>query len=244
MLRAVVCEDNPISLKKICASVERVFTSNRINGSVVCRASNTREIEDYLKHHTANLFLLDIDLKTEETGYMFAQRLREKDPFAYIIFLTGHFEYALQAFKVKTFDFLTKPITDEILEQCLLRVNKDYLSTVPAAGDKESIIEVKSGNAVYRLKTNDIVYVEKLGFKVILHLVGSELSCYDTLENIAAKLVGGRFVRCHKSYIANTSYISKIDYKEKQVLFETGLSCYIGDKYKGALSSCDTGASQ
>ena len=51
--------------------------------------------------------------------------LSRKNKKAYLIFSTGHLEYSLVAYSVKTFDYLPKPITLERLEITLNRLLDD-----------------------------------------------------------------------------------------------------------------------
>ncbi len=234
VLQIVICEDDKRYLQYIESAVKKIIDKNNISGQVVCVADNPGPVGEFIRHKTANVFFLDIDLKVPESGYTLAQRIRESDRQAYIVFITAHLEFVLQAFKIKPFDFLPKPATAEILEKCLLDIHKDYLA---ANETKENVsyLEIKSGSNLYRLKAADIVFIEKLSYKTIIHMVNNEIHCYDTLESIENRLPGKNFVRCHKSFIANRDYISNINVKEKKVVFESGQFCFIGGKYKKGL---------
>lgn len=235
MLQIVVCEDNPVSLNNLAGMIERVLKRNQINGKIVCKATDVVTVENYIKHNEANLFFLDIDLKTKENGYNLAEKIRENFINAYIVFVTCHFEYVLHAFKVQSFDFLAKPVTVDVIEQCLLRVYKYYLAAAECSMHKDKCIDIKSGSILYKIKIKDIVYIERLGFKTIIYTVQSVINCYMTLETLEKMLQEDHFIRCHKSYIVNKLFIREIHFKEKLILFETGQKCCIGPKYKKEL---------
>ncbi|MCX7745504.1 MAG: LytTR family DNA-binding domain-containing protein [Clostridia bacterium] len=236
MLQIVLCEDNLYCLSQTANAIEKILSCNFISGQIVCKATETKTVEDYLKHNTANVFLLDINLDNNGNGFFLAQKIRENNQHAYIVFLTCHLEYVLQAFKVHSFDFLVKPVSKEILEQCILNIYKNYISTLSLpANNGDSYIQIKSGSSLYRIKTKDIIYIEKLKFKTVICMAGSEITCYDTLESLEQKLNDSNFVRCHKSFIANRLYISEIHLKEKEILFETGHKCLLGGKYRKEL---------
>ena len=59
------------------------------------------------------------------TGLQLAEKIREFNKDSYIIFTTGHLEYSLMAYKLKTFDYIPKPITLERLEETVLRLVDD-----------------------------------------------------------------------------------------------------------------------
>ena len=52
-------------------------------------------------------------------------KIRKRNKKVYLIFSTGHLEYSLVAYSVKTFDYLPKPITLERLEVTLKRLLDD-----------------------------------------------------------------------------------------------------------------------
>ena len=54
-----------------------------------------------------------------------AQKIRETNKEMYLIFTTAHLEYAMIAYKVKTFDYIAKPLTLERLEETVERLFND-----------------------------------------------------------------------------------------------------------------------
>ena len=54
-----------------------------------------------------------------------AKIIRRQDKNIYIIFITGHLEFGLVAYKYKTFDYLAKPITYDRLEDTIIRLFED-----------------------------------------------------------------------------------------------------------------------
>ncbi len=238
MLQIVICEDEQRYLNYISNTVEKIINRNSIVGQIVCAADNPELVEEYIKHRQANVFLLDIDLKVPKSGYALARKIREQNRKAYIVFITAHLEFVLQAFKVKPFDFLPKPVTGEILDKCIVDIYNDYMLLTDTE-ENINYLEVKSGTNLYRIKTADIVYIEKLSFKTIIHMVNNEIHCYETLESIEKKLPEANFVRCHKSFIANRDYIANINIKEKRIVFESGQYCFIGGKYRKGLLHSD-----
>ena len=57
---------------------------------------------------------------------------------------------------------------------------------------------------------------------------------YNSFSKIKEALPDN-FVRCHKSYIANTNSIHNINSNNNKVYFTNDLSCDIGPKYKNNL---------
>lgn len=233
MLQIAICEDNQHYLDQLVGSINAILEKNNIAGSVVYTTTNASDFDLYISESNANTYVLDIDLGTPVTGYMLAEKIRKKDINAYIIFITGHYEYALQGYKVNSFDFLVKPVTDEELEQCILRMYEYYT----ILNNRHDFIEVKSGSSIYKLKIENIVYIERLKRDTYIHLKNGKVTCHESLEHLERLLGNGSFIRCHKSFIANKKFISEIHHKDKLIVFETGHKCYFGRKYKKNLTT-------
>ncbi|MFC3747339.1 response regulator [Paenibacillus sp. GCM10012306] len=81
---------------------------------------NTAAAEDYLNDHDADIVFMDIHMP-QESGLMFAQRLRDKGSKVKLVFVTSHTEYALSAFDVYAYDYIVKPVVLERLQRTVQR---------------------------------------------------------------------------------------------------------------------------
>lgn len=230
MLNIVICDDNERVLNNTKLMVEKILSRNMIEGRVVYTAAMPDDVLAFCSKNDVNVVIVDIDLKSEMNGMALAQALREKDRKLYIIFLTGHLEYLMQAYKVKTFDYIPKPVTYDILEQCILSLYEDYMEVNSPLADV-GCITIKSGSEIYRLRPNDITYIERLGCKTIIHTCTSQIYCYDSLESLQ-QLLGDGFIRCHKSFIVNEKHISIINIGKNEIVLDNNAKCSIGRKYK------------
>lgn len=228
MLQIAICEDNQHFLNQLICSIETILEKNKIAGSIVYSTTNASDLDQHISESKANTFFLDIDLGNSTNGYMLAEKIRKHDIHAYIVFITCHYEFVFQAFKVNSFDFLIKPLSDEILEQCLLRIYENYM----ISKNIQDFIDVKSGSIIYKLKKNDIVYIESLNRNTFIHMKNGQITCHESLDRLEKQLGNGSFIRCHKSFIANKIFISEIHQKDKLIVFRTGHQCYLGRKYK------------
>ncbi len=230
MLQIVLCEDNSRTLNNLEIIIERIIEKNHINGKIVLKADNPRTVQEFLKNNRACLFIVDIDLKAQITGLDLAKEIRETINNAYIVFITGHLEYVFNSFKVKPFDFFPKPVTEEIIEQCIKDVYDDYI--INFSHEKEKVIEIKSGQVIYKIKINDIILIEKNASRTIIYTATNLIQCSENLEKIISMINEESFIRCHKSFICNKSYISEVRLKTGEIIFETGHSCLLGRKYR------------
>ena len=125
MLNFVLCDDSIPSLKRLSKLLESIFIKNNIEAEISYSASNPHDLLEYVKSNKVDVLFLDINLNSNLTGCDIADLIRKSNKNIYIIFLTGHLEYALLAYKYKTFDYLVIPIVNERLEETILRLVED-----------------------------------------------------------------------------------------------------------------------
>ena len=125
MLNFVLCDDNLNIVKKLKEMLEILFVKDDIDAQVSFITDNPNKVLEYENNHSVDILILDINLNSNMSGIDLAQKIRKHNKNVYIIFSTGHLEYSLVAYSVKTFDYLPKPITIERLEVTLKRLLDD-----------------------------------------------------------------------------------------------------------------------
>ena len=126
MLNFVICDDNLNILDRLEKLLENIFTKNNLEGQVSFKFNNFEDLlECFDNGNQVDVLLLDINLKSQKTGLDLAEEIRKKNKNVYLIFTTGHLEYAMIAYRYKTFDYLAKPITYERLEDTVKRLFDD-----------------------------------------------------------------------------------------------------------------------
>lgn len=222
MLNIVLCDDNVKILTRLEKHLDSIFLKHDIVGSIVLKATSTKEVLDFIRYNSANLFILDIDLKCNLTGLDLASKIREINKNAYIIFSTGHFEYVLSAYKYKTFDYLPKPVSFEKLEQTILRLIDDMKT------DVKSYLQLNKNLVIDK---NNINYIKRDGMQLLFSTKDKKFKAYSSFNKIEEQLPTN-FVRCHKSFIVNTKNISNVEINKNIIRFGENEFCSIGPKYK------------
>lgn len=226
MLNFVVCDDNTSILNKLCKMLDSIFIKNNIDADITLKASTASDVINYLEHNKVDVLILDINLKSDLNGCDIANIVRKKNKDVYIIFTTGHLEYALIAYKYKTFDYLPKPIATERLEETILRLMDDIKST------PSKFIRLNNNKTI--INQDEVNYIKKDGMKLVFCTNSRTYETYSSFNQIKSCLPEN-FIRCHKSYIANVENISDIDSNKNTILFSPNASCSIGAKYKNEI---------
>lgn len=238
-LNFIIADDQEEPLRSTKGYVEEVLKNNSIDGRVVCCTRKPEAVLAYSKEHMDefNVYILDINFESEINGLAIARSIREREPFAYIIFLTAYIQHSMLIFKyrLKVFDFLVKPITYMDIEECIIALQQDFYNLY----DRElpsikKSITLKSGYQEHNIPVNQIIFIESFGPKLIIHMTEGQIESYGTLKDIETMLtdVTDTFVRSHKSYVLNKEYIKNIDLQNQEIIMINGERCLLSRQLK------------
>jgi len=175
MMRIIVIEDEAYALKRLINLIRKI--SNTIE--IVDTADSIEKSIDLLKqHNNIDLLLMDIELADGKSFEIF-KKIELNIP---VIFTTAYDEFAIQAFKFNSIDYLLKPISEEDLS---FAINK-FRNNNKQAFQKDLLLEaiknfsttnnsfksrflVKAGKKLLSIPTDEICYFisyEKLSYLV------------------------------------------------------------------------------
>ena len=226
MLDFVICDDNLNILNKLSSMLTNIFTKNDYSAKVSYISYNVNNILNYIKSNKTDVLFLDINLKSDISGLELAKEVRKINKHIYIIFTTAHLEYAMIAYKVKTFDYIAKPITLDRLEDTVKRLFDD-INEMP-----KRYIKIDNKNTI--IDESEIIFIKRDGMKVIFVTSSRDYETYSSFNKIT-NLLPDNFIRCHKSYISNIYKIKDVEPVTNTITFSNDFSCSIGPKYKKSL---------
>lgn len=223
MLNFVICDDNINLLDRLEKMLETIFSKNNYDASVVFKSDNADDILNYIDNNIADVLMLDINLKSNRSGLELAEEIRKRKKNPYIIFTTGHLEYAMVAYRYKTFDYLPKPIVYDRLEDTITRLFEDVNEL------SKTYIKIDTKNTI--VDESEVQYIKRDGMKLVFHTSTRDYDTYSSFNKFQDKLPAS-YVRCHKSYIANLNQIKDVEPVSGVITFSDGNTCDIGPKYK------------
>ena len=202
MLNFVICDDNLNILDRLEKMLDTIFCKNDFEAQVAFSSDNTEEVLNYISSNKVDVAMLDINLKSNKTGIELAKEIRKINKNIYIIFTTGHLEYAMIAYKVKTFDYIAKPINYDRLEETIIRLFEDVTS-VP-----KKYLKIDNKNTL--VDESEVQYIKRDGMKLVFHTNSRDYDTYSSFNKFQDKLPEN-YIRCHKSYIANINQIKDLN---------------------------------
>jgi len=149
-----------------------------------------------------DILFLDIEMP-EMGGFTAARGMLEKHPGIKIIFLTSHEEFIQEAFKVKAYRYLYKPISEPAIEEALEDAIRELC-------DVDGII-IKQRSSQYFIRFSDIYYIESLGEQSALYMRDVHYLTSKTLKQWLLDIGKPGFYLCHKSYIVNFAHAIQIE---------------------------------
>ncbi|KXY63175.1 LytR/AlgR family response regulator transcription factor [Bacillus cereus] len=161
-----------------------------------------------MKKHTPDFVFLNSKLM-DGTGFEYVNLLREVNCYAKFIFMGEDIEESITAFRFQAFYYLLRPFREEDLQFLLYRMGKEqgekaksYLRKLPIEGQE----------GIRYIFPVDIVYVSKNkeNKTVSIYTTNNQYISTYTLQELENKLNAYDFLRVHKSYLINMSYVQEL----------------------------------
>lgn len=215
-IRVVIVDDELRARNKI-----RALLRPHADVEVVAVCENENEALEAITNETPDLVFLDMCLRGGVKGFdMLAQIKDDLRPL--VIVVTGKDGFERQAFNYHAVDFLGKPLFqerfDEALSQARSRLTlKRENGTQHTTGLRDSkYIGFKSQGRVFFREKNTIMWITAEGRYVRLNFEDQSPLIEETMESMEARLDPSKFVRIHRSYIANLEYVKELHHMCKQ----------------------------
>jgi len=197
-------------LHKIQPDIAKIDNIDTVQGSL-----------NYLQEHQDDLDLIFMDIQLADgLSFEIFNHIEVHKP---IIFTTAYDQYALNAFKVHSVDYLLKPIHVDDLRKALDRYHELYSghNSVDANSLQEMIKSlnkpkknrclVKHGGHYEYVDVKDISYVNSEDSITFLHTNDGQRHIYSkTIESLFAELDMNTFYQINRSQIININSIQEV----------------------------------
>lgn len=166
---------------------------------------------ELFEKNSADVVFLDMELK-DGIGFDVLKVIKD---FAYVIIVTNHKEYAIQAFKHNVIDYILKPIDVNEFKAAVKKVVKLYegeikhknmiaepgITTLKNEGRDTLMINYK--NQYIAIDKKDILFIKALGKYSEIHVTSKcNYTSYKNLKEFETAMQD-MFIRIHHSYLVN-----------------------------------------
>ncbi len=197
----LIIDDEPLARKLIASHATKIEGLESAG-----QFGNAIEALNFLRTHDVDLIFLDIQMP-EVTGLQFVKAL--KNPPA-IILTTAFRDFAPEAFDMDAVDYLLKPITfDRLMKAVGKFFVRHAVGESPVANTVRQI-NIKSDRQIFKIRLDDISYVESLDDYVKVHLGERSIVTRENISAFEERLPADGFVRIHRSFIINLQKVSSV----------------------------------
>jgi len=223
-MRVLIVEDEVAAARRLAKMLKSLEPDSEIESTT---DSITTTVNWLRENNEPDLILMDIHL-ADGSSFKIFEKVRVKCP---IIFTTAYDQYAIQAFKVNSIDYLLKPIKEEDLKQSLVKYRESSFQV--ASIDMERLMDalrkshkayqerfiVQFADKLKSIEVNSIAYFVAMEKAVFLVSDDGHRYAIDyTIERLDEILNPKIFYRVNRKFIVNfTSIKGMYSYSKSRV---------------------------
>lgn len=214
-MRVVIIEDEVLSARRLAKLVLEILPA----AEVAAQLESVHEALTWFdKHDQPDLIFLDIQLN-DGTGFDIVRELKD---YPHIIFTTAYEQYALDAFKFNSIDYLLKPIDKTELEAAIRKLQEIHELEEASYLEKIQVVQqqfmpahrerflIKVGLQYKSIPTKTIAYFSYKDGISYLHSNQQSLPIDHTLDHLMEELDPKAFFRVNRQFIININSIQEI----------------------------------
>lgn len=221
MMNCLIIDDEPLAqdiLESYVTKNDQLF--------LIKKCSTVFEAFEVIHQQKIDLMFLDVKMPGLN-GIDFLKSLKNPPS---VIFTTAFSEYAVESYNLEAVDYLLKPITQERFDKSLEKLFK--LQPVVVV-DEQLYTYFKVSGKLIKVMHSDILYAQSIKDYIILYTLNGNHIVHMTMKYLSELLPDAIFVRIHRSYLINHSFLDKIS---KNQVCVNGEDLPIGESYKQGLN--------
>ena len=224
-MKVVIIDD-----ELLARGIVKEYLKSYSEADLITECSDGFEGIKAIQEYKPDLIFLDIQMP-KINGFEMLE-LIENPPA--VIFTTAFDEFAIKAFESNAVDYLLKPFSKERFDKAIQKFlnhadtttsTQEVVETAAQSPTQQNRVVVKDGNKIKIIPINKIHYLEAADDYVKIITDEGTFLKKRTMNFFEESLSQYHFARVHRSYIANTQLITRIDPYEKEghlLLLTTG----------------------
>ncbi len=217
-LSCVIIDDNPQAISVLKNLLTSYFPEVDIIGEAVTVADGVI----LLKEKAPHILFLDVEMPTENGTAIFDY---VDTPSFETIFTTAYPDYAAQAFRLGSIDYLVKPVKPSELKEAISKVKKKLIEgsiveTIKPGYDQSDRITFSHANALEIYTICDILYCTAESNYTIVQGFDKKSIVSKTLGHYEELLKPYGFFRVNRSHLINLKHVDSVDKTDFEVILK------------------------
>jgi two-component system response regulator LytT len=216
-MRILIIEDETPAADRLKKMILDFEPNAEITSNLVSIASSVKWLKE---NPSPDLIFMDIHLSDGDSFEIFNEQ-EVKSP---VVFVTAYDQYALDAFKVNSIDYLLKPVKKEDLSRALEKYKQrgssnmqqmmdllKQMNVTPSKKETQKRIVIRYGDTIKMVKIADVAYFyteDKINFLCTKDNVRYPID--QNLDELESMVDGDVFFRINRQYIININAIEKM----------------------------------
>ena len=208
MISIAVCDDDRNFTEKISGYLASLSSARKMNCQIQL-FHDGQDLAKSVKNGTRfDVIFLDIEMNLVD-GLKAAEEIRKVDKVVLIIYVSNHSQYAIEAYSVRPFRFLLKPLDLQQLEKCFAEAISEVLAD-------DAYFRYVDGKQSVRVPIKEIVYFES-ELRSVKMVLNNDVRIYrEKLNHVEKTLIQAKveFWRIHQSFLVNRRHVCQTKYSE------------------------------
>jgi len=215
-INALIVDDE----QKSRSSLRKLLTDFCTGVTVVAEASDINAAQSLIENLKPNLVFLDVEMPFGN-GFDLLERLPGID--FEVVFITAYSQYAVDAFKYASVDYILKPVDIDTLTRAVERVKehlrnkqsifnyKLLLQQVQKQTDGDIRIQLSAIREQHLVKCSEIICCVADGSYTYVYMTdGRKFYSSRNLKQFVEELPASIFYRIHNGHLVNMNHVEKI----------------------------------
>ena len=208
MIRIAMVEDDPQYRQQLTQYLMRYEQESGESFHISEFTDGAEIAEDYRPVY--DIILMDIEMRYMD-GMTAAERIRELDMEAVIIFITNMPQFVMKGYTVDAMDYVLKPITYYAFSQRIDRALRRMKRRT------KRFVAITSQGGMMKLDVSQITFVEVRDHDLLYHTTKGSYTAKGTLSEAEKALRDEKFFRCNKGFLVNLEYVESVQNYDVQV---------------------------
>jgi DNA-binding LytR/AlgR family response regulator len=213
-MKVLIVEDETAAAENLAEMLYKIDPGIQVLGNTESVQQTVRWLQG---NERPDLIFMDIHL-SDGSSFAIFQQMEVEIP---IIFTTAYDQYAIDAFKVNSIDYLLKPIKEQDLRQALVKFGKlnqqdtdqylKLLRLLTSAQEYKSRLLIPNRDKLLPIEVKDVAFFYSTNKNTEIYLNdGKHYPCTMSLDQLLTQLNPNEFIRANKQFIVSRTAITNI----------------------------------